>query len=185
NVLVIHSELGVLRGGGENFTRNLFSAFVRRGHGVSAVFTAGRRGDHPVPVPPGIKPLPIVGYWAPTAGQDALSRLGQGIAPGTALRARPEYLEEAVGWRGFRWQSPRFQARLQRVLSDRWGDFDAIYVHCDCELAERVAERRPTVLRLPGPVSPELAPRLRKIHAVCANGDALKKIQTFLDGHAT
>src|SRR5258708_32145532 len=37
-VLVLHSELGVLRGGGENFTRNLFAAFAERGHSVAAAF---------------------------------------------------------------------------------------------------------------------------------------------------
>ena len=39
-VLVLHSELGTLRGGGENFTRNLFSSFVGLGHHVKAAFTA-------------------------------------------------------------------------------------------------------------------------------------------------
>jgi len=34
NVLVLHAELGTLRGGGENFTRNLFAAFAERGHTV-------------------------------------------------------------------------------------------------------------------------------------------------------
>ena len=38
NILVLHSELGVLRGGGENFTRNLFAAFHKRGHDVRAAF---------------------------------------------------------------------------------------------------------------------------------------------------
>ncbi|MCS6297379.1 MAG: glycosyltransferase family 4 protein [Nitrospira sp.] len=44
---------------------------------------------------------------------------------------------------------------------------------------------RPTILRLPGPVSSELAPTLRRIHAVCANGDALRHIRAFLGDHAT
>jgi hypothetical protein len=39
-ILVLHSELGVLRGGGENFTRNVFVAFAERGHDVSAAFIA-------------------------------------------------------------------------------------------------------------------------------------------------
>ncbi len=43
-VLVLHSELGVLRGGGENFTRNLFAAFGERGHHVSACFVADLAG---------------------------------------------------------------------------------------------------------------------------------------------
>ena len=39
-VLVLHSELGVLWGGGETFTTSLFVAFARRGHRVTAAFVA-------------------------------------------------------------------------------------------------------------------------------------------------
>jgi hypothetical protein len=43
-ILVLHSELGVLRGGGENFTRNLFDALHKRGHQVVAAFLADEGG---------------------------------------------------------------------------------------------------------------------------------------------
>jgi glycosyltransferase involved in cell wall biosynthesis len=52
-------------------------------------------------------------------------------------------------------------------------------------LASAIARHRPTILRLPGPVTVELEPLLRKIHVVCANGDALLKIRSFLGNHAT
>jgi glycosyltransferase involved in cell wall biosynthesis len=40
------------------------------------------------------------------------------------------------------------------------------------------------LLRLPGPVSPDLVQVLKTIHAVCANGDALNQIREFLGDHA-
>jgi glycosyltransferase involved in cell wall biosynthesis len=39
-------------------------------------------------------------------------------------------------------------------------------------------------LRLPGPVSADLAPVLREVHAICANGDALSQIRKFLGDRA-
>ena len=50
-------------------------------------------------------------------------------------------------------------------------------------LAGKIARYRPTILRLPGPVSEDLEPVLRDIHAVCANGDALLRVREFLDDH--
>ena len=44
-ILVLHAELGILRGGGENFTRNLFVEFSKRGHEVCAVFGADLDGS--------------------------------------------------------------------------------------------------------------------------------------------
>jgi glycosyltransferase involved in cell wall biosynthesis len=57
-------------------------------------------------------------------------------------------------------------------------------VHGDTTLAATIASYRPTVLRLPGPVSPQAEPQLRAVHAVCANGDALATIKQFLGSHA-
>ena len=51
-ILVLHAELGILRGGGENFTRNLFVEFSKRGHEVCAVFGADLKGSYPIPLPP-------------------------------------------------------------------------------------------------------------------------------------
>src|SRR5207247_861061 len=65
----------------------------------------------------------------------------------------------------------------------RWDDFDAVYVHSDPILASKVSQYRPTVLRLPGPVTAELTPMLRAVHAVCANGDALVRVRAFLGDH--
>jgi glycosyltransferase involved in cell wall biosynthesis len=70
------------------------------------------------------------------------------------------------------------------VFSRRWEEFDVVYVHGNVILASEVARYRPTVLRLPGPVTAELAPVLRSVHAVCANGDALAHVRAFLGDHA-
>src|SRR5215475_9094251 len=74
-VLVLHSELGVLRGGGENFTRNLFAAFAARGHHVAAAFVADRHGRYPIPLPSFIEPMPIRGWWSRKLGQATLSSM--------------------------------------------------------------------------------------------------------------
>jgi glycosyltransferase involved in cell wall biosynthesis len=183
-VLVLQSELGVLRGGGENFTRNLFTAFAERGHFVSAAFVADRRGRYPIPLPPSIEPIPIPGWWSPNLGQETLASLGQYIS-GEKLRRKWDLIQEAVSWRTFRWHRGRFQRHVELKLAHRWNEFDLVYVHGNSILASQVAQCRPTILRLPGPVTAELEPLLRRVHAVCANGDALAQIQRFLGDHAT
>jgi glycosyltransferase involved in cell wall biosynthesis len=65
-------------------------------------------------------------------------------------------------------------------MADRWDQFDAVYVHGDASLAHAVAQRRPTVLRLPGPVAHDFASLLHGVHAVCANGDALERLRALL-----
>jgi len=184
-ILVVHSELGVLRGGGENFTRNLFSAFARRGHTVAATFIAGSRGDYPITLPAQIAPLPLAGYWSRKLGQDVLSRVGGCIPKSTSFRTTWDRFQEALCWRTVRWHDQRFARRVDLEFNGRWKDFDAVYVHGNSVLAGHIAKVCPTVLRLPGPVSAELAPLLKGIHAVCANGDALRHIRAFLGDHAT
>src|SRR5438876_9144538 len=78
-VLILHSELGVLRGGGENFTRNLFVAFAKRGHDVAAAFVANRNSKYLIPLPAHIKPIPIAGWWSRKLGQEFLSSIGSCI----------------------------------------------------------------------------------------------------------
>lgn len=185
NVLVVQSELGVLRGGGENFTRNLFSAFAQRGHHVTATFIADPKNKYPIPMPPGIVPLPLAGYWSRKLGQDVLSSIRGWIPERVQLKDTWDRYQEALCWRTVRWHDQRFASRVDIEFHGRWHDFDAIYVHGNSVLAERIARVRPTILRLPGPVSSELAPTLRRIHAVCANGDALRHIRAFLGDHAT
>jgi len=73
---------------------------------------------------------------------------------------------------------------VAREFAHRWSNFDAVYVHGDAALASQVARYRPTVLRLPGPVTAELTPVLRAVPVVCANGDALVRIRAFLGDHA-
>lgn len=184
NVLVLHSGLGILRGGGENFTRNLFTAFAARGHDVAAAFAADRSGKYPIPLPLSIEPIPIPGWWSMNLGQGTLSSLGRRIPLKSGLRAKWDRVQGAISWRTFRWHNRRFQRRIEREFARRWDDFDAVYVHGDAILASEVAQNRPTILRLPGPVTADLTPVLRAVHAVCANGDALARIREFLGDHA-
>jgi len=182
--LVIHSELGVLRGGGENFTRNLFVAFAERGHDVSATFIADHNGRYPNLLPAKIRPIPLGGYWSRKVGQKTLSSVSCWMPQGTRLRAQWDRVQEAVCWRTVRWHDRRFSRRIEKEFNSRWKEFDAVYVHGSALLASRIAQHCPTVLRLPGPVSPDSAPVLKAVHVVCANGDALNQIREFLGDHA-
>ena len=182
--LVLHSELGVLRGGGENFTRNLFAAFAQRGHCISAAFVADRRNRYAFPLPPEIEPIPLSGWWSNNFGQAALAALKLRI-PGNGRGLKEwDRIQEACAWRTFRWHDRRFQRRVMVDLAACWRKFDVVYVHGSPYLAREVARFSPTVLRLPGPVGAELKPILEKAHAVCANGDALARIRGFLGDHA-
>lgn len=183
-VLVLHSELGTLRGGGENFTRNLFASFVDRGHHVRAAFAADLLGRYPFQLPPGIEPIPIRGLWSETLGQGVLSAVGRRLSSRQSLRSKWDYVQNALAWRTFRWNNGRFHRRVIRNMKTAVIDTDVVYVHCNPFLASEVAQIRPTVLRLPGPLTSESLPVLRSIHAVCANGDALKRIRTFLGERA-
>lgn len=184
NVLIIHSELGVLRGGGENFTRNLFQAFADRGHRVWATFIANRKGRYSLELPAAIRPLPLAGQWSRKLGQHALSRIAGWIPRGTALRSQWDRAQEALCWRTVRWHDERFTRRIETEFQNRWHEFDAVYVHGSVRLAGMVAQIRPTILRLPGPVSSELTSVLKSIPIVCANGDVLLKTRELIGDHA-
>ena len=183
-ILVLHSELGVLRGGGENFTRNLFDAFHKRGHQVVAAFLADEGGHYPLPMPPGIEPIPLAGWWRSEFGQASLSSIGSWVAPRGWLKSKWDRLQGAIHWRTHRWHFRRFQKRVEAEFAGRWADFDVIYVHSSVGLAGNVSRYRPTILRLPGPVSPQESSVLRKVHVVCANGDALVRTQEIIGDHA-
>jgi glycosyltransferase involved in cell wall biosynthesis len=183
-VLVLQSELGVLRGGGENFTRNLFTAFAERGHQVAAAFITDRRGEYPVRLPPSIVPIPIPGSWSVSSLRSTVSLFGRFIPSNRKLTALWDRVQEGVSWRTFMWRRRRFQRAVQAELGSRWNNFDVVYVHGDVTLASWIAQLRPTVLRLPGPVSDELKTMLLSVPAVCANGDALACLRAFLGDHA-
>jgi glycosyltransferase involved in cell wall biosynthesis len=93
--------------------------------------------------------------------------------------------QAALAWRTIRWHNRRFQGRVEREFARCWDDFDAVYVHGNPSLASRIAQYRPTVLFLPGPVTAERAPILRAVHAVCAHDDALECLRAFLGEHVT
>ena len=179
-LLILHSELGVLRGGGENFTRNLFTVMTKRGHEVSAAFAAGVSGRYPVPLPEGIKPIPVRGWWSRKPGQAALSFVARFVPKETTAGRAWRRMMGSMEWRGARWHDRRFHRRIQKEFADRWKDFDAIYVHSNAELAAEVSKHRPTVLRLPGPATAEQAPLLQAVPVVCANGDVLARTKSLI-----
>ena len=180
NVLVLHSELGVLRGGGENFTRNLFTAFAERGHRVAAAFVADRNGSYPIPLPPAIKAIPIRGWWSRNLGERLLSVVGRYIPFKSGLKTTWDRFQEAVSWRAIEWHNRRFRRKVKRQLAWSWKEYDSVYVHGDPILASEVSQYLPTILRLPGPISTDFSPFLKNVHAVCANGDALSRTARFL-----
>ena len=184
-ILVVHSELGLLRGGGENFTRNLFAAFAARGHTVSAVFAADRKGKYSFPLPPGIEPIPIAGWWPRAFGETILSLIGRHLPSDSSLRIKWDRVREAISWRTFRWYRKRFQRRMKHEFFRYSRNIDVVYVHGNVLLARDIARYQPTLLRLPGPVTQEVDQILRSIQVVCANGDALIRIREFLGEHAT
>ena len=179
-LLVLHSELGVLRGGGENFTRGLFTALAERGHHISAAFVADTRGRYPLSLPSAIHPFPVAGWWSRDLGQATLAGFGHYIPCDGWVRKTWDRGRDAIAWRTYAWHRGRFQRRIESEFAGRWGEFDAVYVHGNPTLASKVAGHRPTIVRLPGPVPPECEPELRAAHAVCANGDALEQVRTFL-----
>src|SRR5438445_430440 len=113
NVLILHSELGVLRGGGENFTRNLFRAFARRGHRVAAAFVADRNGRYLIALPSEINPIPICGWWSRNLGQTLLSSVAQRLPLNRRLKFVWNRCQGAMSWRVIRWHNERFQRRVK------------------------------------------------------------------------
>jgi hypothetical protein len=95
-ILVLHSELGVLRGGGENFTRNLFGAFHKRGHEIHAAFVADTNSRYPIPMPPGVEPIPVPGWWASELGQSTLSLVGSWVAPRGWMKSAWDHVQGAI-----------------------------------------------------------------------------------------
>jgi glycosyltransferase involved in cell wall biosynthesis len=183
-ILIVHSQLGVLRGGGENFTRNLFTAFAARGHQVSAAFVADRRGKYAIALPPSIEPIPMPGWWSRSFGQPTLMFIGARIPSGFRLKAGWERLQDAVGWRVVRWHNQRFRKHVLKRFAGHWSEFDAVYVHGNASLAGDIAKHCPTVIRLPGPADEGDVGALHTVHAVCANGDALKRTRQILGDKA-
>jgi glycosyltransferase involved in cell wall biosynthesis len=184
-ILVVHSELGVLRGGGENVTRNLFAALAKRGHSVAAIFIASPNSEYPYPLPPGIDPIPLPGWWSRKLGQAMLSSISHWIPSRIRTGLQWDRVQDAICSRTIRWHDRRFTRRVQHEFADRWKDYDVVYVHGSAILASFVSQRSPTVLFLPGPVDEDLAPLLRDCHAVCAHDDALACIRKFLGDHAS
>ena len=183
-VLVLQSELGVLRGGGETFTRNLFTAFVKRGHHVAAAFVADRRSRYPIPLPSCMVAIPIPGLWSRKLGQAALSSVGRYLSYGTRFRSEWDRVQEAICWRTIRWHNGRFQGRIEQRFANHWSEYDAVYVNGNVELGGKAAVHRPTVLMLPGPVSADRVPTLRAVHAVCSHDDGFARLRDHLGNEA-
>src|SRR5262249_25535404 len=135
------------------------------------------------PLPSGIVPIPIPGWWSSNLGQATLSSISRCVPHESRFRTTWDRVQQGFAWRTFAWHRRRFQRRVEYEFACRWNDFDALYVHGNTILASKVSRYRPTVLRLPGPVTAEVTPMLRTVHAVCANGDALERISAFLGDH--
>jgi glycosyltransferase involved in cell wall biosynthesis len=178
NVLVLHSELGVLWGGGETFTTNLFVAFAKRGHRVTATFVADRQGRYPRVLPSCFEPMPLPGVWSRKPGQAALSAVGARIPK--PVKSIWDRAQEAVCWRSVDWHNRRFERRVETALEGRWEGYEAVYVNGNVGLAHKAAHHRPTLLMLPGPVSDNVTPLMRNIHAVCAHDDGFDCIRGLL-----
>ena len=181
-ILVLHSELGVLWGGGETFTTSLFTAFARRGHRVTAAFVADSSGHYPRPLPDCFERLPVPGRWSRKPGQVALSAVGRRLPP--AVLPAWERFQEGVCWRTIEWHNRRFQRRIESTFAERWGAYDAVYVNGNVGLAHAAAARRPTLLMLPGPVGDNVAPLLHGIHVVCAHDDGFACLRSLLGERA-
>jgi glycosyltransferase involved in cell wall biosynthesis len=179
-ILVLHSQLGVLQGGGETFTKNLFTAFAQRGHQVSAAFVADRCGRWLFPLPPCIEPIPVAGWWSSDLGQATLASIGRYLSNESKYRKLWDRIQSGITWRVFRWHNGRFQRRIERDFANRWNHFDAIYVQSNVRLAGKIAGHHPTILMLPGPVGNDLLPILRTIPAVCAHDDGFVQMHTML-----
>jgi glycosyltransferase involved in cell wall biosynthesis len=182
NILVLHSELGVLWGGGETFTTSLFMAFAKRGHRVTAAFVADRQSRYPRQLPSCFELMPVPGLWSRKPGQVALSAVGSRL-PST-LRTGWDRIQEAICWRTIVWHNRRFERRIERTLRGRWKLFDAVYVNGNVGLAHQAAAHRPTLLMLPGPVSDDARPLMQTIHAVCSHDDGFRCIRSLLGEQA-
>src|SRR3954454_9912208 len=111
-ILVLHAQLGVFQGGGETFTKNLFTAFARRGHQISAAFVADRHGRWPFPLPDCIEPIPLAGWWSSNLGQSTLSLIGRRLPTESKSRKEWDRIQNGIDWRTFRWHNLRFQRRI-------------------------------------------------------------------------
>lgn len=180
-IIVFHSELGVLNGGGETYTRQLMGHMLSRGHPVTAVFRTSLLGRYPHPLPEGFVQGPVKSIWQRTPGQGALTYIGEmarflGMSERTWSRIQT----------GFRNRTIRFyNAHFRALAIDQWrhrlGEYDVAYVHGDPLLAYQVANSLVTCLRLPGPVSQESVALFDKIDCVCANGDTYRQMSALSD----
>src|SRR4051812_29673549 len=177
-VLVLHSELGVLWGGGETFTTNLFTAFTQRGHRVTAAFVADRRGRYPRSLPSCFEAMPISGWWSRKPGQAAMSAVGTRLP--ALFKPLWDHGQEALCWRSVDWHNRRFRRRVQATLRGRWDRFEAVYGNRNGGLAHGAGFPPPTVLMLPGPVGANVAPLMQNIHAVCGHDDGFNCIRSLL-----
>ena len=181
-VLILHSELGMLRGGGENFVKNLFTEFARRRHQVEAAFAADPFGRYLVTLPESFTLIPVSGLWFRQAGQKWLSAFGRRIPHKNPLRPLWDRFQSGLDWRNFRWYNLRFTKRVAKLFAHRWGGYDLVFVN-GLDLALLAAPQRPTMLWLAGPLSSETETQLRRIPVVSADGDAFLQMRQFLGEH--
>jgi glycosyltransferase involved in cell wall biosynthesis len=183
-VLILHSELGMLRGGGENFVKNLFTEFACRGHQIHSAFAADPFGRYPVALPESWTPIPVSGWWFRQSGQKLFSMAGRWISHDSAIRPFWDRIQQGLIWRNFRRYNLRFGKRIAKMFAIQWNEYDLVFVN-DLDLALLAASHRPTMLWLAGPLNASTETQLRKVPIVSADGDAFLKMRQFLGEHIT
>jgi glycosyltransferase involved in cell wall biosynthesis len=187
-MLYVHQDLGLLAGGGENYSRRLIPELVKRGYCIDLYYSARLDGSVPFAfqLPASVILKPLRGVWRRQLGQALLSALGQRLA-----RARPDLekpwkrWQHAVEWRTVYSHNRRFEARVLRQMQDAWASYDLAFVYANIYLAPKTARHLPTCLQLPGPLHANRLKWLEGVQVVCAYGDALLDLRQSLRGKRT
>jgi glycosyltransferase involved in cell wall biosynthesis len=143
------------------------------------VCIAASENDISTQLPVGVSIIPVNGYWNRQFGQQVLSGIGKAFSSVPYLKTCWNALQMYVSWRVIYWHNMRFMKRVVKLLNRRWQEFDVAYVHGDALLAAQISDNIQTILRLPGPIGKDYLPALKKIHFVCANGDAFQKMHVL------
>lgn len=180
-IIWFHSDISVLNGGGENYSRNLIKALLKRGHQITIVCVASNSESLNNKIPGGITEIQLPGYWNRQFGQKLLAKLGTYFTPYPTLKSIwVNKIQLGISWRVIKWHNTHFAKKAMEYLSHNWGSYDIAYVHGDPILASKVSQYLACCLRLPGPMGIDYAPFMSSVTWVCANGDALVKLRKLV-----
>lgn len=179
NILVIHSSLGLCQGRSEEFTRRIFAEIVNHGHTITAMFAADVHGRFPCPMPVGFRTLPVIGWWPSRGKRGVFSSKLMGAYGSNSIRSPVELLRQSYCRIVRSSNRLRFRQRVRRALPRYIRSFDVFYVHSDTQLAYSVAEFRPTLLRVTGPIAPRHRRLSPQLGLICTNGQTLRAAATI------